>query len=147
MDKLDFFTQKCKHHHLKVTPQRTAVFKALAAAENHPSADEIFQKIHAEFPHISFDTVNRTLLTFAEIGIVDLAEGHGTPRRFDTNLMPHHHFFCIKCGQLTDFHCREYDDLDIPEEIRKKFSITSKRMVLKGICDKCRAQPPDSDTT
>jgi Fur family peroxide stress response transcriptional regulator len=139
MDKISFFAEKCKAHHLKVTPQRTAIFKILATAENHPSADEIFQEIQPKFPHISFDTVNRTLLTFAEIGIVDLAEGHGTPRRFDTNLVPHHHFFCIKCGRLTDFICKAYDNLEIPEKIRENFTITSKRVVLKGICDACRS--------
>ncbi|MEZ4550746.1 MAG: transcriptional repressor [Desulfobacterales bacterium] len=99
---------------------------------------KFFRKFSRNSP-ISFDTVNRTLLTFAEIGIVDLAEGHGTPRRFDTNLVPHHHFFCIKCGRLTDFICKAYDNLEIPEKIKENFTITSKRVVLKGICDACRS--------
>jgi Fur family peroxide stress response transcriptional regulator len=140
MDKTSFFTEKCKAYHLKVTPQRTAIFNILAETGNHPSADEIFKKVHTEFPNISFDTINRTLLTFAEIGIVDLAEGHGTPRRFDTNLAPHHHFFCIKCGKIKDFNCKACDALAVPKEIRENFTITSKRMILKGICDECRGQ-------
>ena len=141
MKKISGFIDQCKKHHLKVTPQRTAIFKVLAEVENHPSADEVFKKIHTEFSNITFDTVNRTLLTFAEIGIIDMAEGHGTPRRFDTNLKPHHHFFCIKCGQLIDFYCKEFDALKIPDEISKKFSINSKRLVLKGLCDACRNRP------
>ena len=144
MNKISLFHNKCKQYHLKVTPQRSAIFNILSETDNHPSADEIFKKIQQKFPHISFDTVNRTLLTFAEIGIIDLAEGHGTPRRFDTNLQPHHHFFCVKCGQLTDFDCKACDNLKIPEKIRSKFLINSQRVVLKGLCDLCRATKKDN---
>ena len=144
MNKISLFHNKCKQHHLKVTPQRTAIFNILAEDENHPSTDEIFKKVQMKFPNISFDTVNRTLLTFAEIGLIDLAEGHGTPRRFDTNLQPHHHFFCVRCGQVTDFECNACDDLKIPEKIRAKFLINSQRVVLKGLCDTCRATKKDN---
>ncbi len=144
MNKISLFHNKCKQHRLKVTPQRTAIFNILAEDDNHPSADEIFKKIQMKLPNISFDTVNRTLLTFAEIGLIDLAEGHGTPRRFDTNLQPHHHFFCVKCGQLTDFDCKACDNLKIPEKIRAKFLINSQRVVLKGLCDACRATKKDN---
>jgi Fur family peroxide stress response transcriptional regulator len=41
------------------------------------------------------------------------------------------------CGGITDFIHEEYDRLSIPKEIRKRFTVTGKRVVLRGICEKC----------
>jgi Fur family transcriptional regulator, peroxide stress response regulator len=133
----DYFIAKCKEHNLKITPQRTAIYNQLSRAKNHPSADIIFQKVKKLFPNISLDTVNRTLITFSEIGIVDVVEGHGNPRRFDPDKTSHHHFYCIRCGGITDIYNKEYDNLKTVEEIEQGFIVLSKRVVLNGICDKC----------
>jgi Fur family peroxide stress response transcriptional regulator len=82
--------------------------------------------------------VNRTLLTFAEIGIVDLVEGLGGPRRFDPERRTHHHLRCTRCDRIIDFQCDDYDNLKIPEEIRRKFEVLGKRVILNIICDKCK---------
>ena len=131
------FKQVCKAHNLKVTPQRFAIYRELIKSENHPSADTMYHSIRNEFPNISIDTVNRTLLTFAEIGLVCVVEGHGDPRRFDPNTEIHHHFHCRKCSAIIDFHSENYDQLQIPENIQKKYTVLSKRVVLDGICDTC----------
>ena len=133
----DIFIAKCKQHNLKITPQRTAIYNQLSQSKNHPSTDLIFQEVKKLFPNISLDTVNRTLLTFSEIGIVDVVEGHGNPRRFDPNKKNHHHFCCIRCGGITDIYNNEYDNLKTVEEIEQRFMVFSKRVVLSGICDKC----------
>lgn len=133
----DIFIAKCKQHNLKITPQRTAIYNQLSQSKNHPSTDLIFQEVKKLFPNISLDTVNRTLLTFSEIGIVDVVEGHGNPRRFDPNKKNHHHFCCIRCGGITDIYNKEYDNLKTVEEIEQRFIVFSKRVVLNGICNKC----------
>jgi Fur family peroxide stress response transcriptional regulator len=135
---LDFFTKKCKEHNLKITPQRVTIYKELIKSKNHPSADTVFKEIKKEFPNISFDTVNRTLLTFYNIGLVGLVEGRGSPRRFDANLENHHHFFCIKCGKIIDFTNEEFSALPIPEPISKDFKVIQKRVILNGICSTCK---------
>lgn len=134
---LDDFIQECRRHHLRVTPQRTAIYKMLARAKNHPSADELFQSVRQEFPNISYDTVNRTLLTFSRVGLINPVEGHTAPRRFDPDLTNHHHFHCQQCGRIIDFLNSDFDDLEIPGSLRKKFDVTSSRVVLRGICRKC----------
>ena len=117
---IDLFLDKCKQNNLKVTPQRTAIFRALIQSENHPSADDIFQIVRQEFPNISFDTVNRTMLTFTQIGIISIAESYKGARRFDPNIESHHHLHCIHCGRIIDFTNEEFDHLKIPEKIRRK---------------------------
>jgi len=137
MSKLDQFIDKCKHHHLKITPQRIVIFKSLMNSKEHPSAEMIHKKVKKEFPSISLDTVCRTLTIFTEIGIVHTAEGHGDPKRFDPNLEPHHHFYCLGCGRLTDFYSETLDQVKIPDEIKQRFNIVHKRLVLNGYCEKC----------
>jgi len=137
---LDFFMVTCREHHLRVTPQRLAIYVLLSESKEHPSADGVFQSIKREFPSISYDTVNRTLLTFSKIGVVGIVEGRGEPRRFDPNMSSHHHFHCRRCGTITDFFSDDYDNLEIPRDLEEKFTVLNKRVVLEGICDTCRTK-------
>lgn len=135
---LDRFIQHCKNFELKITPQRCAIYKELTQAKNHPTADEMFTIVKQEFPNISYDTVNRTLLTFAEIGLVDVVPTKGGPRRFDPDMDKHHHFHCVHCGEIVDFYSEKFDNLGIPDSIQNDFIVYSKRVVLNGLCSKCQ---------
>ncbi|GBE02174.1 peroxide-responsive repressor PerR [bacterium BMS3Bbin06] len=90
------------------------------------------------FPNISFDTVNRTLLTFARVGIVNIVEGFGDPKRFDPDNASHHHFRCLKCNNIIDFHSKSCDNVKVPEEIKGQFVVLRKRVCIEGICDQCQ---------
>ena len=131
------FMVKCQEHNLKVTPQRMAIYRELIDSKAHPTVDAMFQTVKKEFPNISYDTVSRTLLTFADIGIVDLVEVYGGAKRFDPNVTTHHHLHCVSCGEILDFHNDQYNNLDIPDESRQGFTIFTSRVVLKGICEPC----------
>lgn len=131
------FEKKFRERNLKITPQRTSIYKELFKAKDHPSADMLYKRIRKVFPNISFDTVYRTLLSFSEIGLADVVEGYGEPRRFDPETRNHQHFRCLKCGNIIDFHSELYDNLKIPKEIKNKFKVTRKRVILEGFCKNC----------
>lgn len=135
---MDIFYQRSKEHRLKITPQRTAIYEELLKAKDHPTADVIYKRIVKKIPNISFDTVNRTLLTFSKVGIVNVVEGYGQPKRYDPDIDIHHHFRCIKCNNIIDFYNKKYDDIKVPEEMSKKFTVINKKVVLEGFCNKCR---------
>ncbi|MCF8112539.1 MAG: transcriptional repressor [Desulfotignum sp.] len=139
---MDRFTQLCKAHGLKITPQRVAVYNALKTSKEHPSADKIHKQLVCDFPSISLDTVNRTLITFARIQIIDVVEGQGEPRRFDPNREDHHHFYCLSCNKIIDFHDPDLGQIQLPKEITCTFTITGKRLCLTGYCDHCSHQAP-----
>lgn len=141
----ELFHGKCKEHGLKVTPQRVAVYEILIESEKHLTADELYRIVRKRFPNISLDTVNRTLITFARIGLVDIIEGFGSSRRYDANLHQHHHFHCVKCGAILDFYHRQFDELKIPQSIRRKYKVLGSRIVLNGICDKCAKKHKHKD--
>ena len=134
---VEHFIDTCRRHQLKITPQRVAIYRELIQSKQHPTANLMFRTIKKAFPNISFDTVNRTLLTFAEIGVVDVVEGFGGPKRFDPDIGDHHHLHCTACGKIIDFEYDRYADLEVPEAIARQFKVVSRRVVLKGYCENC----------
>ena len=135
---IDMLKDACRRHGLRMTPQRAAVYRALAGSRDHPFADAIYRKVRKTLPHISFDTVNRTLATFSEIGVVDVVEGRGDPKRFDPNTQKHHHFRCLRCNAIMDFCEESWDALKVPRHIKKQCAILNKKVVLEGLCSRCR---------
>jgi len=135
--RLQSFVETCHERGLKITPQRVAVYRALLESDQHPTADAMFQTVKQTSPFISFDTVNRTLLTFVDIGLVDVVEVFGGPKRFDPDRANHHHLHCVVCGRIIDFTDDGYDRLDVPDTVAERFKVLGKRVVLKGVCDKC----------
>lgn len=133
----ELFREKCAEHNLKVTPQRVTIYDELLKAKDHPSADSIYKRVRSLLPNISFDTVYRTLLSFSEIGIINQVEGYGEKKRFEPNLYSHHHFRCLKCHVIIDFFNNAYNNIVVPEELKKQFQVLNKRVVLEGICKEC----------
>lgn len=137
---MEEFMKSCRAHGLKVTPQRLAIYRLLKGSGEHPSADAVYRRIHELYPSISFDTVNRTLLTFVDMGVIDTVESHQGVRRYDTDTSTHHHLHCVKCGKIVDFYDAGIDDIEIPEEVTKGFTILGKRVVISGICPECASK-------
>jgi Fur family peroxide stress response transcriptional regulator len=134
---LDVFWGKAKEKGLKITPQRMAIFRELLKAKDHPTADAIYKRIAKKMPNISFDTVNRTLSTFSKIGLTKVVEGYGQAKRYDPDTGTHHHFRCVRCACIIDFYNEDYDDIAVPAEITERFTVTSKKVVLEGLCGRC----------
>ncbi|NTV01610.1 MAG: transcriptional repressor [Chlorobiaceae bacterium] len=134
---MERFIDRCRQEGLKVTPQRIAIYQVLMASRNHPSADTVYREMSATHPTISFDTVNRTLLTFADIGVIKTVESYSGSRRFDTETAPHHHVHCVKCGRISDFNDQGIDTVEVPDRVVRDFSVIGQRMVVSGICPEC----------
>lgn len=131
------FIKKCNQHGLKITPQRITIFKEIAKANDHPSASILYKRVRKHLPNVSFDTVFRTLETFAEIGVIKQVENSGELKRFDPDMNNHHHLHCIKCKKIIDFSNPTFDALKLPSEIVKDFKVINKRVVFEGLCKDC----------
>lgn len=143
--KIDAFRARCYEVGLKITPQRMAVYKVLIESREHPSAEMVFHKVRQIIPNISLDTVNRALLALSRIGAAFIVEGSGDAKRFDGNMENHQHFKCIKCKRIIDFHYKPFDNIPIPKEVGKKFTVLKKTVYLEGICDLCRKEVINED--
>jgi Fur family peroxide stress response transcriptional regulator len=131
------FQQVCRRHGLKLTHQRTEIFRELARSEEHPDADSIYRRVHRRIPAVSLDTVYRTLGVLEERGLVRKAEVRSGPARYDANMQRHHHFTCARCGLVRDVYSEEMDDMPIPDSVRAIGTVTSHNVHLRGICRRC----------
>ncbi|MFO1030827.1 MAG: Fur family transcriptional regulator [Planctomycetota bacterium] len=87
---------------IRPSAQRVAIAAYVLATEDHPSADEVWNRVKAEFPMVSRATVYNTLQLFREHGLVQqlvLAEGSVV---FDPKVEPHHHFVDDETGAIHD---------------------------------------------
>jgi Fur family peroxide stress response transcriptional regulator len=136
-DKLEAFQERCKQKSLRVTPQRLEVYRVLVNMDTHPTAEEVYVKVREHLGNISFDTVNRTLITLTEMGAAFVVEGTGQPRRFDGGLEDHQHFRCIRCGKIVDFHHAPFDHINTPPELDPKYQVLRKTVYFEGLCGDC----------
>ena len=136
-EKISKFKALCKNVGLKITPQRLEIYKVLINSGDHPSADMVHKRIVKEFPSVSLDTVNRTLLTFNEIGVAFIVEGSGDVRRYDAGMESHQHFKCIRCKRIIDFHYAPFDNIATPSGL-EDFEIMRKAVYFEGLCDECK---------
>ena len=136
-DKISQFESRCRQAGLKITPQRTAIYKLLIETSEHPSTEMVFRKVRESFPNISLDTVNRTLLTLSDIGIAFVVEGSGDAKRFDANVQTHQHFKCTGCKKIIDFHYKPFDNIRVPSAIGRRCRVLRKTIYFEGLCERC----------
>ena len=136
-EKLDVFRRRCHEMGLKITPQRTTVYRALLETDEHPSAEMVCRNVREVFPSISLDTVNRTLLTLIDMGLAFAVEGSGDAKRFDANLKSHQHFKCLKCKRIIDFHHEPFDQIAVPKNLKGRFTVLRKTVYFEGLCHRC----------
>ncbi len=118
----------CGH---KVTPQRLAVLRAIAA-EQHQSMEEI----RGRCPGVGMVTVYRTLDLLAELGLVrrlDLGDG----ARYELAEDHHHHLICEGCGSVTEFEQCPVDLRSLPR-VGGGFEVRAHSLEVYGTCSDCR---------
>ena len=69
----------------RCTRQRLAVYEALAAAEHHPTAEEVCEAVRRDLPDISLATVYKALEAFVADGLAAKLAAAATARRGTTH--------------------------------------------------------------
>jgi len=134
------FTDVAKRAGVKLTHQRLEIFRAVAASVEHPSAEAVYQALSPRLPMLSHDTVYRTLWLLNDLGLVATLGPKRESVRFDANLVPHHHYICIRCGMTRDFESSELNALNIPASVSGFGSVAATHVEVRGICSRCLAE-------
>lgn len=136
-EQMDMFQHACRQQNLRLTPQRLEIFKELAQATDHPSAEQLYLRLHDKMPTLSLDTIYRTLSTLVRYGLINRVETVENQARFEVAHTRHHHLICEHCKKIIDFDWLPIDQLDLPEEVQQWGEVHSKNVVVYGICKKC----------
>ncbi len=136
-NRMQQFRQAAAQAGIRLTAQRLEIFRLVAGSGQHPTAEDIYSKLHKKIPTVSLDTVYRTLHTLAELGLVRPLSPRSEGVRYDPNPLRHHHFVCIECGLIGDFVNHDLDALPLPVEACSFGRSLSLQVEVRGICDKC----------
>ncbi len=94
--------EKLKQHGVMPTSQRIEVATILLARPQHLSADQIIDKLKGRGSRVSKATVYNTLKLFSDQGIVKELNVDSSRKFYDSTTHPHHHFFHVDSGKLSD---------------------------------------------
>jgi Fur family peroxide stress response transcriptional regulator len=136
-ERLHAFEQACRKAGLKITHQRVEIFRELAFAQDHPSAETIHRRLKKKLPTISVDTVYRTLTTLEKHGLISKVQTVESQARFEVKDDHHHHLICDNCHEIIDFDWQVFDEYPLPNEISDWGKIKNKKVILHGLCRKC----------
>jgi Fe2+ or Zn2+ uptake regulation protein len=119
------------------TEQRKAVFEALMAKADHPSAVEVFLRVKNRMPSISLATVYNCLETLAASGQVRMVNHEREPSRYCANLSEHAHLFCSHCGSVTDLPVHSPVPPDQIWHLPEGVTVSHQEVSFRGTCAKC----------
>ena len=137
--RLNEMIDRLREHGCRLTPQRLAVLKILAASREHPSVEKIYERVKTDFPMTSLATIYKTVTLLKELGeVLELGFGDDSNRYDGNKPHPHPHLICIKCKNIVD------PDVAILNELHKKmaqetgYRIINHRLDFFGICPNCQ---------
>lgn len=91
-----------REHDIAPTHQRIEIAGVLFSRHEHLSADQLLSIVNAHYSEVSKATVYNSLRLFLEKKLI--REVIVDPSRvfYDPNTAPHHHFYNMASGELTD---------------------------------------------
>jgi len=95
-------TDLLRSHGIVPTHQRIEIAHALFSRCEHMSADQVMTAVNSRHCETSKATVYNTLRLFLEKRLIREVIVDPSKVFFDPNTAPHHHFFNMASGELTD---------------------------------------------
>jgi Fur family iron response transcriptional regulator len=95
-------TDRLRAHGIAPTHQRVEIANVLFSRCEHLSAEQILAAVNVRHSETSKATVYNTLKLFLEKGLVREVIVDPTKVFYDPNTHPHHHFYNVESGELTD---------------------------------------------
>jgi len=128
---------KLRKSGFKVTPQRLVICEVILSSKEHPTADQVYEKVKKTHPAISLATVYQTLHLLSQIGLVQEMGFSDCVSRFDPDTSPHINIICRKCGKVEDYRAESVEKLwaQIIKELG--FKPIGQRIDIYTYCDKC----------
>ena len=123
----------------RLTPQRIVLLRLLAAGEGHPSASDLYDQLHTQFPTTSPATIYKTLSLLKDLGEVLELGFSDDDHRYDGNKpYPHSHLICVRCRKIIDQEVSLAHDLVQQVARQSGYQITGHRLDFYGVCPDCR---------
>jgi len=139
--RLNELVDRLRERGYRLTPQRVAVLKVLVSNHEHPTVEQVYERVKADFPMTSLATVYKTVALVKEMGeVLELNFGDDC-NRYDANRpYPHAHLVCTRCKRIVDLDVAPLDGLSQEVAQDTGYLILSQRLDFFGICPQCQGE-------
>lgn len=139
--RFETIVQRIRDSGHRITPQRLAIVKILARSEDHPSVENIHDRIRRNFPTMSIATVYKNIELIKSLGeVLELGFPDGSNRYDGNKPAPHPHLICVKCKKIFDPDLESLEEMQKEVALETNFKILYHRLDFFGICSDCAAK-------
>ena len=117
---------------LRMTKHRKEVYACLVDKNDHPTAQDVFERVHKDAPNISLATVYNCLEALVNHDLIQQVNFDREPSRFCCNLHEHGHFHDEKSGVIHDVTFKKGIDLTKVLDLPEGTVITDFELTLRG---------------
>ena len=122
----------------RYSKKREAIYNALTATHEHPSAEWLYQQLKPQYPDLSLATVYRNLKEMVAQGDAVIVGTLDGKERFDACHHPHAHLLCRGCGCVIDIELEHGLDTQCRDtESEYAVSIDPYGVHFTGLCKNC----------
>ena len=131
---------------VRVTPQRLAIAEAVLNSTDHPTVQQIYERVRDHFPSMTLATIYSTLGVLERSGLIQELP---FPRmsRYESNMEPHVNLVCIKCENVTDTDMGQEVVLRLKNRVSRQsnFQVVWQRVDFYGWCPSCAAAKTEGE--
>jgi Fur family ferric uptake transcriptional regulator len=124
----------------RMTRQRRVILEEIRKINNHPAADEIYERVRKRLPRISLGTVYRNLDVLCELGEIQRLELSGAMKRYDGIPKKDYHIRCVGCDRVDDAPIAPLNALEDDLYGTTVYEIIGHNLEFTGLCPRCSAQ-------
>ncbi|MFP4466423.1 MAG: Fur family transcriptional regulator [Candidatus Goldiibacteriota bacterium] len=140
MDCIENFEKYLDKKGMRHTTERKKIYEFVRRRKDHFDAEKLFDNMKTKDINVSRASVYRTIPILIDAGIIreSIHKDGRSIYENSCNALHHDHLVCSKCGLIYEFHNDTIEE--IQERIANEygFKMTEHKLVIQGICKKCR---------
>ncbi|HIC14928.1 MAG TPA: transcriptional repressor [Gemmatimonadetes bacterium] len=126
---------------VRVTPQRLAIAEAVLNSTDHPTVQQIYERVRNNFPSMTLATIYSTLGVLERNGLIQELPFERMSR-YEPNMDPHVNLVCIGCENVMDADAGQEAVVRLKNRIvnESDFQIAWQRVDFYGWGPNCAAE-------
>jgi Fur family peroxide stress response transcriptional regulator len=132
--------ERMREWSVRVTPQRLAIAEAVLNSTDHPTVQQIYERVRDHFPSMTLATIYSTLGVLERSGIIQELPFEKMSR-YEPNMEPHVNLVCIGCENVMDADAGQEAVVLLRNRILNEsdFEVAWQRVDFYGWCPVCAA--------
>ena len=133
--------ERLRHWEVRVTPQRLAIAEAVLNSTDHPTVQQIHERVRDHFPSMTLATIYSTLGVLQRSGLIQELPFQKMSR-YEANMEPHVNLVCMNCEEVIDTYTGQDMVVRLKNRISRQsnFQVAWQRVDFYGWCPRCTAE-------